>query len=258
VEDENADRVYVPGTTPTPPARDVEPFWPPEELDPPVHGGRPVPHDAPPPLPVPRPRRPGSRRPSAVPPRASRRSRPGPTSRRDCRPTQRRLSRCRRCSRFPPHPTRSPTMGRPRRTRRGHSRRSARCRHLRTWTSRRWAPGGAGRRRRPSPSPLQRQRRRQCRCRTRRSRLSGPIPTRPWRLGRTATARTAAEVSTGPSPARETRRPLRRPRQHRHPSPARIRSSALRLRLLRRPGRTRGAGRTRRRSIHVPCSPIHM
>ena len=47
MEDENADRVYVPGTNPTPPARDVEPFWPPEELGPPVHGGRPVPHDAP-------------------------------------------------------------------------------------------------------------------------------------------------------------------------------------------------------------------
>lgn len=52
MEDENADRVYVPGTNPTPPARDVEPFWPPEELEPPVHGGRPVPHDAPPARPV--------------------------------------------------------------------------------------------------------------------------------------------------------------------------------------------------------------
>lgn len=48
MEDENADRVYVPGTNPTPPARDVEPFWPPEELVAPVHGGKPVPHDSPP------------------------------------------------------------------------------------------------------------------------------------------------------------------------------------------------------------------
>jgi len=32
VEDENADRVYVPGTTPNQPARDVEPFWPPADL----------------------------------------------------------------------------------------------------------------------------------------------------------------------------------------------------------------------------------
>ena len=43
MEDEHADRVYVPGTTPAPPARDVEPFWPPEELEAPVHGGKPVP-----------------------------------------------------------------------------------------------------------------------------------------------------------------------------------------------------------------------
>ncbi|WP_285688401.1 ParA family protein [Actinoplanes sp. NBRC 103695] len=55
MEDENADRVYVPGTSNgATPDRDVEPFWPPEELDAtaPVHGGRPVPHDAPPPRPV--------------------------------------------------------------------------------------------------------------------------------------------------------------------------------------------------------------
>ena len=38
MEDEHADRVYVPGTNPTPPARDVEPFWAPEELEAPVHG----------------------------------------------------------------------------------------------------------------------------------------------------------------------------------------------------------------------------
>ena len=55
MEDENAERVYVPGTNSTPPARDVEPFWPPEELAAPVHGGRPVPHDAPPARPVPGP-----------------------------------------------------------------------------------------------------------------------------------------------------------------------------------------------------------
>jgi MinD-like ATPase involved in chromosome partitioning or flagellar assembly len=55
VEDENADRVYVPGTNPTPPARDVEPFWPPEELAAPVHGGKPVPHEASPGTPVPPP-----------------------------------------------------------------------------------------------------------------------------------------------------------------------------------------------------------
>ncbi|GGK95302.1 chromosome partitioning protein [Mangrovihabitans endophyticus] len=46
MEDENADRVYVPGTNATPPARDVEPFWPPEELETPVHGGKPVPHES--------------------------------------------------------------------------------------------------------------------------------------------------------------------------------------------------------------------
>jgi MinD-like ATPase involved in chromosome partitioning or flagellar assembly len=52
VTDENADRVYVPGTTPTPPDRDVEPFWAPEELEQtaPVHGGAPVPHETPPPV----------------------------------------------------------------------------------------------------------------------------------------------------------------------------------------------------------------
>ena len=55
MEDENADRVYVPGTNPTPPARDVEPFWPPEELEAPVHGGRPVPHEPPPAMPLPPP-----------------------------------------------------------------------------------------------------------------------------------------------------------------------------------------------------------
>ena len=55
MEDENADRVYVPGTNPTPPARDVEPFWPPEELEAPVHGGKPVPHEAGPSVPVPSP-----------------------------------------------------------------------------------------------------------------------------------------------------------------------------------------------------------
>ena len=48
MEDENADRVYVPGTNGTQPDRDVEPFWPPEELNAPVHGGKPVPRDAPP------------------------------------------------------------------------------------------------------------------------------------------------------------------------------------------------------------------
>ncbi|MEU7903691.1 chromosome partitioning protein [Actinoplanes sp. NPDC049118] len=53
MEDENADRVYVPGTNGTPPDRDVEPFWPPEELSAPVHGGRPVPRDAPPAFPLP-------------------------------------------------------------------------------------------------------------------------------------------------------------------------------------------------------------
>jgi MinD-like ATPase involved in chromosome partitioning or flagellar assembly len=53
VEDEHADRVYVPGSNTTPPpARDVEPFWPPEELDAPVHGGRPVRHEPGPALPL--------------------------------------------------------------------------------------------------------------------------------------------------------------------------------------------------------------
>jgi MinD-like ATPase involved in chromosome partitioning or flagellar assembly len=71
VEDETADRVYVPGTNPTPPARDVEPFWPPEELEAPVHGGKPVPHDAPPSIPVPGVYRPEDRGP-VPPPAASR------------------------------------------------------------------------------------------------------------------------------------------------------------------------------------------
>ncbi|MCO8276449.1 chromosome partitioning protein [Actinoplanes sp. TRM 88003] len=54
MEDEDADRVYVPGTSnnPAPPDRDVEPFWAAEELEAPVHG-RPVPHEAPPPVPLP-------------------------------------------------------------------------------------------------------------------------------------------------------------------------------------------------------------
>ncbi|WP_184957048.1 MinD/ParA family ATP-binding protein [Paractinoplanes abujensis] len=54
MEDEDADRVYVPGTSnnPAPPDRDVEPFWAEEELEAPVHG-RPVPHEAPPPVPLP-------------------------------------------------------------------------------------------------------------------------------------------------------------------------------------------------------------
>ncbi|MBM2616749.1 chromosome partitioning protein [Actinoplanes sp. LDG1-06] len=54
MEDEDADRVYVPGTSgnPAPPDRDVEPFWEPEEMEAPVHG-RPVPHDAPPAVPLP-------------------------------------------------------------------------------------------------------------------------------------------------------------------------------------------------------------
>jgi len=54
VEDEHADRVYVPGTSPTPPDRDVEPPWDEDEVEAPVHG-RPVPlppHLAPPPVPV--------------------------------------------------------------------------------------------------------------------------------------------------------------------------------------------------------------
>ncbi|GAA2652413.1 MinD/ParA family ATP-binding protein [Paractinoplanes durhamensis] len=50
--DEHADRVYVPGTNPTPPDRDVEPFWADEEPPAPVHGGRPVPHETPPPMPI--------------------------------------------------------------------------------------------------------------------------------------------------------------------------------------------------------------
>src|SRR6185369_15967279 len=44
VEEEHADRVYVPGTNPTPPDRDVEPLWD-DEVEAPVHG-RPVPHQA--------------------------------------------------------------------------------------------------------------------------------------------------------------------------------------------------------------------
>ncbi|WP_250032157.1 MinD/ParA family ATP-binding protein [Paractinoplanes maris] len=54
MEDESADRVYVPGAAgnPAPPDRDVEPFWAPEELEAPVHG-RPVPHEAPPPIQLP-------------------------------------------------------------------------------------------------------------------------------------------------------------------------------------------------------------
>ena len=55
MEDEHADRVYVPGTNATPPDRDVEPFWAQEELEAPVHGGRPVPHEAPPAIPLPPP-----------------------------------------------------------------------------------------------------------------------------------------------------------------------------------------------------------
>jgi len=57
VEDEHADRVYVPGTNPAPPDRDVEPLWDEDEAEAPVHG-RPVPvppHQAPPPVPVPGP-----------------------------------------------------------------------------------------------------------------------------------------------------------------------------------------------------------
>ena len=55
MEDEHADRVYVPGTNPTPPDRDVEPLWDEDEVEAPVHG-RPVPvppHHAPPPVPIP-------------------------------------------------------------------------------------------------------------------------------------------------------------------------------------------------------------
>ncbi|GIM97279.1 MinD/ParA family ATP-binding protein [Paractinoplanes toevensis] len=55
MEDEHADRVYVPGTNPTPPDRDVEPFWADEEPDAPVHGGGPVPHQTPPAVPIPGP-----------------------------------------------------------------------------------------------------------------------------------------------------------------------------------------------------------
>ncbi|MEU4216649.1 chromosome partitioning protein [Actinoplanes sp. NPDC026623] len=75
MEDENADRVYVPGTNGAPPDRDVEPFWPPEELSAPVHGGKPVPRDAPqafplPPVSAPQPGDPAVYRPidRAVPP----------------------------------------------------------------------------------------------------------------------------------------------------------------------------------------------
>ena len=65
MEDENAERVYVPGTPTPPPDRDVEPLWTPEEPPTPIHGGKPVPHPAPPPavptapppaVPVPPPR----------------------------------------------------------------------------------------------------------------------------------------------------------------------------------------------------------
>ncbi|MBU2670083.1 chromosome partitioning protein [Actinoplanes bogorensis] len=64
MEDEDADRVYVPGTSsnPAPPDRDVEPFWEPEEMEAPVHG-RPVPHEAPPPVPLPPGAGPGVYRP---------------------------------------------------------------------------------------------------------------------------------------------------------------------------------------------------
>ncbi|XVV17893.1 MinD/ParA family ATP-binding protein [Actinoplanes sp. CA-131856] len=63
MEDEGADRVYAP------PDRDVEPLWEPEELEAPVHG-RPVPHDTPPPVPVPPAGvyRPGDRVPVPPPP----------------------------------------------------------------------------------------------------------------------------------------------------------------------------------------------
>jgi MinD-like ATPase involved in chromosome partitioning or flagellar assembly len=54
VEEEHPDRVYVPGTNPAPPDRDVEPFWAEDELEAPVHG-RPVPHEAPPAIPLPPP-----------------------------------------------------------------------------------------------------------------------------------------------------------------------------------------------------------
>ncbi|MEU4243823.1 ParA family protein [Actinoplanes sp. NPDC026619] len=72
--DEHPDRVYVPGAGNTPPDRDVEPFWAPEELEAPVHGGRPVPHETPPAVPIPgpgtgvyRPDRPMPAPPPAVP-----------------------------------------------------------------------------------------------------------------------------------------------------------------------------------------------
>jgi hypothetical protein len=64
VEDENADRVYVPGNNPTPPDRDVEPFWAEDELEAPVHG-KPVPHEAPPAIPL--PPQTGVYRPTAIP-----------------------------------------------------------------------------------------------------------------------------------------------------------------------------------------------
>jgi MinD-like ATPase involved in chromosome partitioning or flagellar assembly len=51
VEDENADRGYPPGTHSPPPDRDVEPLWD-DEPDAPVHGGRPIPHEAPPAVPL--------------------------------------------------------------------------------------------------------------------------------------------------------------------------------------------------------------
>ena len=46
MEHENADRVYVPGTSRAPHARDVEPPWPPDDRNAPLHG-RPVPVPAP-------------------------------------------------------------------------------------------------------------------------------------------------------------------------------------------------------------------
>ena len=51
MEDEYADRVYVPGTNATPPhTRDIEPFWPPEELEAPQ--AAPASRDAPPSTPT--------------------------------------------------------------------------------------------------------------------------------------------------------------------------------------------------------------
>ncbi|WP_438868318.1 chromosome partitioning protein [Paractinoplanes ferrugineus] len=41
----------------------MEPFWAPDELEAPVHGGRPVPHEAPPAIPLPTPAQPGVYRP---------------------------------------------------------------------------------------------------------------------------------------------------------------------------------------------------